>query len=204
VRLPIIKRYTAVGKVATDGNILVPVNNLQIAFAVAVGILFSSDAGAAAAAVQFTYDAMDQDWYQPVTISQAATVISVTDPNLPAKGGLSGTAGLDVVRIQGTGIVGIDGEWPVATVPTPTTYTLTSSVNQAVAATQNGKAALYRMFTSLITATAGARGFGNLSAGIAASAANSLNSGPVTAIALNVTALPAGSAYLQLLQAMGR
>jgi hypothetical protein len=191
-----------VGKIATDGNILVPVNNLQIAFAVAVGILFSSDAGAAAAAVQFTYDAMDQDWYQQVTISQATTVISVTDPNLPAKGGL---AVGDVGRIQGTGIVGIDGEWPVATVPTPTTYTLTSSVNQAVAATQNGKAAIYRLFTSLITATAGARAFGNLAAGLAAATATGiLNSGPITAVALNVTAQPAGSTYLQLLQAMGR
>lgn len=202
MRLPIIKRYSAVGKVATDGNILVPVNNLQIAYALAVGILLSSDATGGASTVQFTYDDFSQDAYAPVTITQAALVISVTDLALPAKGGI---AVGDVGRIQGTGVVGIDGEWPVASTPTPTTYTLTSSVNQAVAATANGKAAIYRLFNSLITSAANARAFGNLAGGLAAATATGiLNSGPISGIALNVTALTAGSIYLQLLQAMGR
>lgn len=202
MRLPIIKRYTAVGKVATDGNILIPVNRMQIAFGLSVGILLSEDATAGASTVQFTLDPLDQDWYQPVTITQATTVITVNDPNLPAKGGI---AVGDVGRIQGTGVVGIDGEWPVATAPTPTSYTLTSTVSQAVAATQNGKAAIYRLFSSLITSAANARAFGNLSYGLAAATATGiLNSGAVSAVALNVTALTAGSIYLQLLEAMGR
>ena len=202
MRLPIIKRYTAVGKVATDGNILVPVNNLQIAFALSVGILLSSDATGGASTVQFTLDDMSPDAYAPITVTQATTVLTVVDPNLPAKGGI---AVGDVGRIRGTGIVGVDGEWPVATLVSPTSYTLTSTTSQTVAQAPNAQAAIYHLFSSLITSAANARAFGNLSAGLAAATATGiLNSGAITAVALNVTALTAGSIYLQLLQAMGR
>lgn len=201
MRLPIIKRYTAVGKVATDGNILVPVNRMQIAFLLSIGILLSSDATGGASTVQFTYDDLGPDWLLPVTVSQTTTVITVTDPNLPSKGGI---AVGDVGRIAGTGIVGLDGEWPVASTPTPTSYTLTSTTNQS-AVSNNGKAGIYRLFSSLITSAANARAFGNLSSGLAAATGTGiLNAGAVSAVALNVTALTTGSIYLQLLEAMGR
>lgn len=200
MRQPIIKRYTAVGKVATDGSILVPVNALQIAFLVSIGILLSSDATGGASTVQFTYDPMDADWQQPVTVSQTTTVITVTDPNLPTKGGI---AVGDVGRIVGTGIAGLDGEWLVASTPSSTSYTLTSSVSQSQSS-NNAKAAIFRLFPSTIASAANARAFGNLSGGIATAATPVLNSGVVTGVALNVTALTAGSIYLQVLEAMGR
>jgi hypothetical protein len=203
MRLPIIKRYTAAGKKATDGAILIPVNALQIAFGLSVGILYSQSATGGASTLQFTYDDLSPDNLDPlVTVTQATTVLTVTDPNLPAKGGI---AVGDIGKIVGTGLAGVDGEWVVATTPTDTSYTLTSSVSQTVTQAPNAKIGIYHLFSSLIASATTTRAFGNLAPGLAAATATGiLNSGAVSAVVLNVTALTAGSTYLQLLQAMGR
>lgn len=208
MRLPLIKRYTTPSgavttpATATDGKILLPVNYIQFPFEVACAILFSSDAAAAAGAgaVLFTYDSMSDDDFQPVTISQTLLVITVNDPALPNKAGIAQN---DVVKIIGTNVPGIDGEWVVTTTPTPTSYTLTSSISQN-AAPMNGRAAIFHMFSSFITQTVVARTYGHLSTGGAKVAVSTAqNSGPCTAVALALSVLTAGSAYLQVLQGAG-
>lgn len=212
---PALLRYTApsaggasIPAVSTSGRILLPVSYIQDPFEVAIGLFFSSDAAAAGGVGQvfFTYDSMSQDDFFEVGVSQATTVITVTDPGLPARGGIA--AG-DVARLQGTVTqplaTNIDGEYVVATVVSPTSYTLTSTLNQTFAAQYGARIATFKMLKSYLVNATTARAFGNLSAGIAAvgAAVAGMNSGPVTAVALGLTALTAGSAYLQVLQGSG-
>lgn len=211
MRLPIVKRYSAASIVAggpavpTDGRILVPTNYIQFPFELSCAILASSDAAAAAgvATVLFTYDSMSNDDFVDVGVAQALTVITIIDASLPARGGI---AVGDVVKLLGTGTPtsNIDGEYVVATVVSPTSYTLTSAVSQTFNAQYGGKAGTFRMFPSLIKNAAVARAFGNLSAGLAAATATGiLNSGPVTGVALNISVLTAGSLYLSIVQGAG-
>lgn len=212
---PALLRYTApsaggasISAVSTSGRILLPTNYIQSPFELGVGIFFSSDAAAAAgvATVFFTYDSMSQDDFFDVGVSQTTTVITVTDPNLPARGGI---AVGDVARLQGvltqpSAATGIDGEYVVATVVSPTSYTLTSTISQSLVAQYGAKAATFKMQATLIKNAVLARVFGNLSAGLAAATATGiLNTGPVTGVALGLTVLTAGSAYLQVLQGSG-
>lgn len=200
MRIPIIKRYSAVGKTSVDGKIVIPVNYLQIGFAVSLAILLSQDAANGASTVQFTYDDLSDDWLRPVTISQATTVITVTDPDLPNRGGV---AIGDAARIIGTRNAGVDGEWLVATTPSPTSYTLTSSVSQTFVSS-DARIGIYRLLNSPIVSAANARAQGVLMPNYTFNGTVAVfNSGNVTGVALNVTALTAGSIYMQLLQGLG-
>lgn len=82
--------------------------------------------------VQHTLDDAGPEGVQPVTYTQAATTITVTD--LRSIGGTTGH-GLSVAdSVYLRGIAGTpDGPYQVATVTSQTIYTVTSLVNQAAA-----------------------------------------------------------------------
>lgn len=67
-----------------------------------------------------------------VTISQAGTVITVTDVGPASRLGTHGLSVGDYVNILGTSQNGVKGEYSVATVVSTTQYTVTSLVNQNI------------------------------------------------------------------------
>jgi hypothetical protein len=135
--------------------------------------------------VQFTLD--DLGASRAVTISQSTTVITVTDTGPPGNGGTHGLSVGDYVRIFGTGLVGVDGEYvSVATIVSATQYTVTSGTSQTVVATP-AQVVTARVFTHAVLTGQTARATGNYTVATRGSR-------------LNVTAYTSGTATLEVLQ----
>jgi hypothetical protein len=82
--------------------------------------------------VQATADDAAVTSKRQVTISQAGTVITVTDLGPTTRLGTHGLSVGDYVNLMGTSQNGVNGEFSVATVVSATQYTLTSPVNQNI------------------------------------------------------------------------
>ena len=175
----------------------VPLDHLQRFFNVMLGVIPSSDSATLAMAGQFTIDPQDQDTgdltkdmnAHRVTIARVAALATVTDLY---GHGLSTNDG---ATIYGAGAP-FDGEQPVVTVLTPTTYTYPVA-NSGAPVAGDAKAILARVFP--ITAITGtARLAIPLNEG-----AGTPNNGIVTAVRLNVTTLTAGFVDFIVIQGLG-
>lgn len=172
----------------------VPIDYLQNGFAIGLGFSVSSGASLTAT-VQHTFDDILQNDH-PVIITQATTVITVTDGGFtqPYAGayGLGGhnlSVG-DWVSITGSKAPSMDGQYSVTTVPNNTSYTLTSLVSQTATADPGVQIASARVYPHATLAGVSARQDGNYAF-------------PPMAIRLNLTAYTSGIASLMIRQGMG-
>ncbi len=127
----------------------------------------------------------------PVTYSQTTTAITVTFP--AAQPHTLGSS-VDYCTIIGTGITGVDGTWPVASVTNDTVVVLTSTTSQ----TKTGNAiAVPLRFAATIIAT------GAMAATVkipTVTAALPFYTMPFSALILNVTTYVAGTIYVDVRQ----
>jgi len=194
MRSPIFSnRITVAGATATwgaAGSLILPVDYIQLAFGVVAGGILSEDAAAITYSFFVTYDGMSNDFASPMSLAQTTTTITVTDPNLPLRGGV--TVG-DVVQLLGTG-GNTDGWYVVASTPSTTSYTVTSLVSQTI----TGLASQHKLFR-LFAAPAAITG---ASTRIAA-AISITNVGPCTGLVLKATAITTGSVCGVVVQGEG-
>jgi hypothetical protein len=193
--------YTALNALATNGLLgaspWIPVDYLQLAFGVGLAVTFSSGA-TATATVQHTFDDLNQIPSQrAVTVSQTTTVITVTDggPYAPQGGVYNGLAnhGLsagDYVHLYNTGIPSGDGDYSVATVISPTQYTVTSAVSQSAAGGPS-------------TTVVSARVFNHSSLAALTTRSNGSYAFPIIATRLLLTAYTGGVVVLGVVQGLG-
>jgi hypothetical protein len=175
----------------------IPHDYWQTPPAISLAGFISGISGAGATwGVQFTQDDIGSGAARPVqSISQTTTVITVTgDPGPLQVTGYPGVSsqvghGLSVgdsVMIFGTG-TSMDGYWPVATVPSATSYTLTSTISQSAGPALNGSVVSARVFPHSVLVNQTVRAISNYIL-------------PVRASRLQVTAWTAGVVTLQVAQ----
>jgi hypothetical protein len=170
-----------------------PLDYIQTAFGVGIGVMLSEDASGITYSALMTFDDMGPDSFSYVSISQTTTVVTVTDPSLPLRGGV--VAG-DIVHIMNSGVAaGVDGWYVVASTPSTTTYTVTSGTSQSVTGGSNSRHQYFRMFAAPAALTAATTR--------ASAALSHSTTGPVTGVALNVTAYAAGRANMVVVQGVG-
>jgi len=181
----------------------IPLDYLQTAFA--VGLVFSISSGATlTGTVQFTDDDITQDGHY-VTASQTTTVITVTDtgPTFVQGYGPAGFVspghGLSVgdwVKLESSNLqpnlttATMDGEYAVATVPSATTYTLTSATSQSATAGPFTTAKTARVVNHATLAALAARTAGS-------------QKDPCMAIRLVIPTFTSGVGCLAVIQGMG-
>src|SRR5580765_1747429 len=193
MRSPIYSQsLAAIGtaKWQVDGTLVLPLDYIQLAFGVTAGGILSQDNNAITYSYFLTPDDNSPDALVPCSISQTTTTITVTDPNLQARGGVA--AG-DIVRITGTGPT-TDGWYTIVTAPSPTTYTVTSGTSQSVSAT-GGYHAYFRIFAAPAAITGATT---RLSAAISHS-----TTAPWRGLVLKATARTAGSLVGVVIQGAG-
>lgn len=195
MRSPIFSnRQATANSVATWGknnDWVLPLDYIQLAFGAAVGGILSEDASALTYSFFVTYDGFaDRDFGADVSISQTTTTITVTDPNLAVRGGV--TTG-DIVRLFGTG-GNTDGWYLVASTPSTTTYTVTSLISQSI--TGLGSRHMYwRLFPTPAALTAATTRI--------AATISITNIGPATGLVLKTAAITAGSVTGVVVQGEG-
>lgn len=169
------------------GIAVLPLDPHETYFADAVAAYCSSDVSGITSKVDATISDVGNNI--PVSYSQTTTSITVTF-TVPHKLG----SAVDYCVISGTGIVGVDGTWQVASITSPTVLVLTSTTSQ----TKSGLAVATPLrFYQNIIAT-------NTAATITLptySAVLPLYLIPYSALILNVTAWTAGTAYVEARQA---
>jgi hypothetical protein len=156
-----------------------------------VSLLVSQDgAGGNTLAIDYVVDDMSNGRNHQVLVNQTTTTITVTDNGFPWTYGAGLGHGLavgDMVVLQGTQ-AGVDGVYSVATVPSASTYTLTTTVSQTLVNVQcnanTGKA--------LTAGGTGDKIIGASGAGITVRTALPVNA-PVTAVRLRCTTFAAGA-----------
>lgn len=162
-----------------------------------LGMLFSISTGATlTATVQMTCDDMSIQTQRPVQGSQTTTVITVTDTGPfqpPSYNGLGGhgLAVGDYVHLFNTGIPSGDGDYTIATVPSATTYTLTSGVSQTATLGPNTTVLAARVFAHPTITGAAARTY-----------ASQLS--PVMAVRLLIATFTSGVGTLYVNQGMSK
>lgn len=170
------------------GISVLPLDTHEITMQDAIVAYCSSDVSGITSKVDATISDLGANI--PVTFSQSTTAITVTFPAArPHKLGSSA----DYCTLSNTGIVGVDGTWPVASVTSNTVIVLTSTTSQ----TKSGSAVAVplRLYQNVIaTNTAATATIPTLSAALP------LNIVPYSALLLNVTAWTAGTAYLDVRQ----
>lgn len=161
----------------------IPLDYRTAPFAIGVAGILSSNA-TLTWGVQHTLDDPGPDGAFPVSYSQVATTITVTDTRM--FNGVTGH-GLSVAdSVYLNGIAGTpDGNYQVATVTNQTVYTVTSAVSQSVAG--NAVAHNFRWFNHVSLVNLTARQDGNYAF-------------PVRAVRLNVSAYTSGYIDLMILQ----
>ena len=194
MRSPIYSnRQSTANAVATWGknaDWVLPLDYIQLAFGAAVGGILSEDATGPNYTFFVTYDGMaPSDFAADAGFSQTTTTITVTDPLLPVRGGV--TTG-DIVRLFAPG-TNIDGWYLVASTPSTTTYTVTSGVSQSL--TANGKHMYWRLFPAPTALTAATT---RISATISIN-----NVGPATGLVLKTGAITGGSVTGVVVQGEG-
>ena len=137
-------------------------------------------------AVQATADDPATPSDRDVFISQSTTVITVTDPGPSTRLGTHGLSVGDYVSLIGTSHAGVKGEYTVASVISPTQYTLTSAVSQTISGLVC-QAITCRVFTHPSLTGQTGRNQGSWAF-------------PVRASRLNVTAYTSGIVSLEIIQ----
>lgn len=164
---------------------------------------------------QYTLD--DPEFERPISASQTTTVITVTDPGGWALGasilGPGGNTGHglsvgDSVILKGLGS-GMDGTYDVASVPSATTYTVTSLVSQSATGAVGARVTPLRVFVhpglNGITAGTTARAMAAIGMGQPDNSATATQVAPVIAMAVRprMTAWTAGNLDFIVLQGIG-
>ena len=174
----------------------VPIDYLQMAFGVGLGVTVSPVGATLNVSVQHTFDELGPQALRAATLTQTTTVITVTDTGPTALQGFGnglGSHGLavgDYVKIEGSGFANVDGEYTIATIVSSTQYTLTSAVSQSISSLLFAQVKTARVFahTSLVNLTARANG----SYGF-----------PISAVRLLMNSYSNGTAVLSILQGAG-
>jgi hypothetical protein len=197
----------------------VPLSYNALAFnAVAVGLAWGSGGTTLTWSAQITFD--DFVFERLITASQTTTTITVTDPGgyatpttLAAYYGPGGNLGHglaigDSVTLKGCGS-GMDGTYAVATVPSNTSYTVTSLISQSATAAAGARVTPLRVMThpglNGITAGTTARVFANIGAGQPDNSATATAVSPsiITGIRPTITAWTSGNLDFLVLQGVG-
>jgi hypothetical protein len=155
------------------------------------GYMYGDNAVNATAQVDATISDLTNK--MPVTISRSTTTVTVT---FQSNHYLSGTA--DYVLISGTGLSGIDGIWPVASVSSTTVLTFTSSVSGTVATTNAFAVPIKKHETVIASGAVSATTLATF-----AISATTMNQTviPRTGLILNCTIYSAGTVILDALAA---
>ena len=177
-------------------SIWVPIDYLQMAFGVGLGVTVSPVGATLNVSVQHTFDELGPQALRQVSLTQTTTVITVTDLGPTAIQGFGqglgthGLAGGYYVKIEGSGFANVDGEYTVATITSPTVYTLTSAVSQSISSLLFAQVKTARVFAhgSLINLTA---------------RANGSYAFPITAVRLFMNSYSNGTAVLTVVQGAG-
>jgi len=139
---------------------------------------------------QVSIDNPSPEWYRGVTVSQTTTVITITnDYGPPGNGATHGLSVGDIVQLIGT--QGDDGLYPVASIVSATSYTLTSPTSKSFTGGPGSQATSFRMFPSYVAVVGG-------------TTARTLSSYvvPISCVRLVVSAYTGGSCTLTVLQGM--
>lgn len=137
-------------------------------------------------AIDYAVGNFGADGQYQVFITQATTVITVNDNGPPPPAGTGVGHGLavgDIVNLQGTPGGSVDGIYTVATVPTASTYTLTSAISQTLVGT-------ICLAASALLFTSAANTIVNLAPTTARAVVNVTS--PIMASRLHVTAFTTG------------
>ena len=184
--------YVSLG--AVGNTPWVPISQLQWGFGVGIAVTLSGGASLTYT-VQHTYDLVDDTQVRGgVGISQTTTIITVTgDTGPPGPQGQPGigsglSIGDDVILISTQ--AGIDGEYPVASIISATSYTLTSPNSLSATGGNNSKIKSFRVFNNATLAASTTKG-------------NTSYSTPITAVRLNISVYAGGVATMAVLQGVG-
>lgn len=159
----------------------VPINYLQIAFGVGLGVI--PDSGSTLTyTVQHTFG--DLSTFHPIQFTQSATTVTVEDNAHNLSVG-------DSVIIQGSGINGADGTQVVASIVNANSYTFTSGVSQIAVSQPSCVATNLPVFPHISLVGLTTRADGNYAY-------------PIGAIRLSVTAYTSGAVNMYVYQSMGR
>ena len=168
----------------------VPVDRMQLAFAVSCAVTLSSGA-VLTYTLQHTFDDSVTEQSRPVSVVQSAsTTATITDAGPP--GNIDNGHGLstgDSVTLDSTQ-TGIDGTYGSVTVVSATQYTVVTTINQTATATF-AKAKTFRAFPNASLAAQTARGAASYGY-------------PISAVRLNITAWTSGTATLVVVQGQPR
>lgn len=181
MRAPFTQALTAVG-----AGPWIRVDFQQRPFVEGMFLSFSEDANAITVSVEHTPD--NPDLFVPCAVAVVGTVATLTFAQ--PHGLVTGDSVL-LNNTQGQLASGYDGTYPVASTPSTTTLTLTVTGGGPAAGALTSRAALMRVFADAVLAAKSARAY----------AANQV---PVLASRLHVTALTAGTAYLEIVQGHAR
>lgn len=173
----------------------IPVDYLQVAFGIGLGVIPSEDAATVSYTVQHTFDSMVSPTRQ-VSWTRVTTTMTVTDTG-PAGLGHGLSTG-DSVILKGSGTASLDSPmaaigmgdlgWTVASTPSSITYTVT--------VTNAGPAAGVAVATNL-------RVFDHSTLAAASTRQDGYYAFPPTAVRLKLSTLAAGFVDLYLIQGMG-
>jgi len=164
----------------------IPVNSRAKDFKVGLGVELSQGA-TITYTVQHCFANFQEDQWRYVSLSQTLTTITVTDSGADGNG--HGLVAGDWVRFRGSGdATNTDGiDFTIATTPSDTTYTITSTTSQSLTGLPGTKVLSARVFPHASLAAQTARGNGSYDF-------------PVRAVRLNITAYTGGRAYLEVTQ----
>jgi hypothetical protein len=158
----------------------IPVNWKQRPVNIGVAVDFSSGSSGITYEVQHTFDDLGKK--VPITsISRSGTTVTVvfaSDHLVSAN---------DSIVVEGSGINGADGVFPVASVVNSTTLTYTSSISGTATGNADTRVTLLRVFPHEFLTGKTVSDDGNYAF-------------PVTAVRLSVSALTAGAATLTVIQ----
>lgn len=158
---------------AVENSAWIPVDYRQNPFSVGLAVDFDSAAAGITYEVQHTLDNPGKK-VTPSSISRAGTTVTV---NFSSPHGVNVN---DSIVVEGSGIDGADGVFSVATVPSTTQLTYTTTVSGAATGNVDTRVVLLRVYAHEFLTAKTTPDDGNYAF-------------PITAIRLNVSARTAGS-----------
>jgi hypothetical protein len=174
-------RPTSVTLTAAGISKWIPVNEIQIAFGIGLGVTISNGANLTYS-VQHTFDDPNADFRQ-VVLSRTTTTATITDNGHNLVSG-------DCVIVSGSGDANLDGTYTI-TVVDANSYTYTVANTGAASGSMYTNVRTFRVFTHATLVGLSARTDGNYAF-------------PIQAVRLNITSYTSGNATLTVLQGMGR
>lgn len=167
---------------AVGNSAWIPVDYRQNPFSVSLAVDLGPGAAGITYSVQHTLDNPGRK-IEVAAISRAATTVTVTF-RAPHRLNVA-----DSIVVEGSGVAGMDGVFPVASVPSDTTLTYTSGTSGTDTGAGDTRVVLLRVFPHKVLANLTVPDDGNYAF-------------PVHAVRLNVSAITAGSATLIVNQAV--